>query len=120
MEYWATQPLPDGVETPVEVTKRIERVITFLERVKRQVTPGDGKVLRMVCVGHEELFRDLLEASFGIGTAPGTGPTYGESMQLSLRTSPPSGETTVAVRFRDEEATLAFDRVTRALHRRGP
>jgi broad specificity phosphatase PhoE len=119
MQYWShDDELPEGVETPAEMKKRIERVLTYLERVATKVSPPEGIKLHFVCIGHEEIIRDVLEESFEQGTKAGEGPSYGEIMRVDIARSTPENDATLDVKYREMEAELGFKPQTREFYKR--
>lgn len=110
MSYWSEkEDLPAGTESPAEVKKRVERIVTYLERIARTIKPATGKKLRFVCVGHEEIFRDLLEEGYGIGTKKGESPANGEVMSLDIQKSTSDAPAVIGLRYRGNESRLDFD-----------
>jgi len=113
MEYWAESDLPEDTEKPDEVKKRVERIITYLERIARQVIPAGNKKLHFICVGHEEIFRDILEEGYGLGTKNSTGPSYGEVMSMKIRKSEQGQDAVLELRYKGQEANLGFNKESR-------
>lgn len=117
MKYWSeAEKLPDGVEKPEEVKQRIARVITYLERIARTVQPS-GKKLHFICIGHEEIFRDLLEEGFGMGTKKGTGQIYGEVLRIDINKSEDNKDAILNLKYRGMESQLGFNKNSREFHR---
>lgn len=117
MEYWAESNLPEGTEKPEEVKKRVKRVVTYLERIARQIAPQENKRLHFICVGHEEIFRDILEEGYGLGTKDKTGPSYGEVMSMDIGKSEQGKEAVLKLKYREQEADLSFDKKSREFHK---
>lgn len=117
MEYWAGADLPEGTEKPEEVKKRVARVITYLERIARNITPIEGKKLHFICVGHEEIFRDLLEEGYGLGTKDHTGPGYGEVMSMGIRRSKQEQDAVLELKYKGQETELGFNRESRRFYK---
>jgi len=114
MEQWtAIEELPQGVEKPQELKKRVERLMTYLERIARQVQPAEDKKLHILCVLHEELFRDLLKAGYDTGTKKDTDPTYGERMRIDIYKSEPDKKAKFDLEYRNSKASLEFNKDTR-------
>jgi broad specificity phosphatase PhoE len=114
MEYWTgKKTLPKEVERPEEVKKRTERLITYFERIARNIQPKQEKKLHFICIGHEEGFRDLLEEGFGIGTKRGESPTYGEILRMDIFKSAPGRNAVLELNYRDKKAKLIFNKETR-------
>src|SRR3989338_1661338 len=109
IEFWAKTKLPEDTEKPEEVKKRVETVVAYLERIARIITLQDNKKLRVICVGHEEIFRDLLEEGFGIGTRNHSGPGYAEDMEMGIFKSEPGKDAVLKLAFRGLEAELGFN-----------
>ena len=119
MKYWTTTgELPGGVETPEDVKKRTERLITYLERISRTIILPKNKKLHFICVGHEETVRDLLEEGFGQGTNKGTGPDYGEALRIDVIKSTPEQDAELDLKYRDSESELRFKKDTRKFYYR--
>lgn len=117
MEYWAESDLPEGTEKPDEVKKRVERIITYLERIARKIIPAENKKLHFICVGHEEIFRDLLEEGYGFGTKDSTGPSYGEVMSVGVRKSKQRQDAVLRLRYKDQETELKFNKESRRFYK---
>ena len=117
MEYWVANELPEGTEKPQDVRKRVTKVMTFLDRVARNVKPEGNKKLHFIVIGHEEIFRDILEDAYGFGTKKGTGPDYGESLSLDFTKSEPGKNADIKLQFRGKEAKLELDKNTRSLNK---
>ncbi len=118
MEYWVkNRELPSGVESPEEVSKRVNRVITYMERIARKVEPKDGKKLHFVCVGHEELFKDFLEKGYGLEPKRTSGPAYGEVLRIDIHKSEPSKDAVLDLSYRDKKTKLGFDKDKRELYK---
>jgi len=113
MEYWAESDLPEGTEKPDEVKKRVERIITYLERIARNIAPAEGKKMHFICVGHEEIFRDLLEEGYGLGTRNNTGPSYGEVMSMDIIKSQQGQDAVLELRYKGQETELGFNKESR-------
>lgn len=115
MSYWANNEgkIPENMEKPTDIKRRIQRVLTYLERIARQVNPKENKKLHFVCVTHEELFRDLLEEGFGYGTEKGTGPINGETLTIDINKSVNDGEAVFNMKFGDDESSLSFNSKSR-------
>lgn len=119
MEYWAESDLPKDTEKPEEVKKRVERIIAYLERIARQITPAENKKLHFICVGHEEIFRDMLEEGYGLGTKNSTGPSYGEVMSMGIIKSKQGQDAVLDLRYKGQETKLRFDKESRRFHKEG-
>ena len=117
MEYWAEADLSEGTEKPEEVKKRIERIITYLERIARNTTPAEDKKLHFICIGHEEIFRDLLEEGYGLGTKNSTGPNYGEVMSMGIRKSGQGQDAVLELRYKGQKTELGFNKEERRFYR---
>jgi broad specificity phosphatase PhoE len=117
MEFWSKADLPEGTETPEQVKKRVQRVLVYLERIARQIKPEGNKKLHFICVGHEELFRDLLEEGFGVGTKSKTGPMYGEIMRIELKKSTKEKGAKLKLNFDNKSADLKLDKETRKFYK---
>lgn len=115
MEEWVKQEteLPGDTEKPEEVKSRVGRVLTYLEKISKKVKPDAGKRLRIVCVTHEEMFRDLLEEGFETGTQKGTGPTYGETLKINISSAPDKGDASFDMKYRGRDSRVKFDNKTR-------
>jgi len=118
MEYWAESALPEDTEKPDEVKKRVERIITYLERIARKITPAENKKLHFICVGHEEIFRDLLEEGYGLGTKNSTGPSYGEVMSMDIRKSEQGQDAVLELRYKGQETELGFNKGSRKFYKK--
>ena len=118
MEYWThAAKLPIGMETPVLIRKRVMRVIAGLIRLSHGVGLEKGKCIRVLCVTHEEIMRDLLEEAFGSGTILGSGPGYGESLKIEILPDMVTKTATLSLTFREKESNLLFDMDTREIKR---
>ena len=111
MSYWAKneEKIPEGTEKPADIKKRIQRILTYLERIAKQVNPKENKKLHFICVTHEELFRDLLEEGFGYGTEKGTGPINGEALTIDINKSENDKDAVFNMKFGDDKSSLSFD-----------
>ncbi len=116
MEYWTESDLPKDTEKPEEVKKRVERIITYLERIARNITPAEGRKLHFICVGHEEIFRDLLEEGYGLGTKNNTGPSYGEVMSVDINKSEHGKNARLKVEYHGQGVELEFDKENRKFY----
>lgn len=114
MAEWVRQEteLPNGAEKPEEVKSRVGRILTYLERISKKVKLDAGKKLRIVCITHEEVFRDLLEEGFEMGTQKGTGPTYGEILKIGVSSSDKEG-VKFNMEYRGKDSEIGFDKETR-------
>ncbi|MEK7116848.1 MAG: histidine phosphatase family protein [Patescibacteria group bacterium] len=117
MEYWTVSDLPEGTETPEEVKKRVERVVAYLERIARNITPPEGKKLHFICVGHEEIFMDLLQEGYGPGVGADIGPTYGEVMSMDIKKSEQGQDAVLKLKYRNQETSLDFNKENRKFYR---
>lgn len=113
MEYWTESDLPEDIEKPEEVKKRVERIITYLERIARNITPEEGRRLHFICVGHEEIFRDLLEEGYRLGTKNNMGPSYGEVMSVGINKSEPGKNAKLKLDYHGQSTELDFDKESR-------
>lgn len=114
MVYWSEMDnLPEGTESAEDVKKRVQRVVTYLERIARNVQLGEEKRLHFICVGHEELVRDLLEESFGMGTKEGEGPGYAEVVRMDITKSDKNKNAILDLSYRNKKSKLSFDKSTR-------
>jgi|GEM_PF-6335237 len=113
MQYWAETESPDGAEKPADVKHRVERVITYLERIARTIKPTDGRKLHFICVGHEEIFESLLEEGCAMGLRDQSGPVYGEVMSVGIKTSAATSGAVLDLSFRGKNARLNFDKEKR-------
>ncbi|OGG17980.1 hypothetical protein A3D78_05865 [Candidatus Gottesmanbacteria bacterium RIFCSPHIGHO2_02_FULL_39_14] len=117
IEYWTKADLPEDAEKPEEVKKRVERVVTYLVRIAEKIRPQDNKKLRFICVGHEEIFRDLLEAGYGFGTKKHTGPEFAEVMEMKIFKSELQNDAVLKLMFRGKEAELRFNPQSRNFYK---
>lgn len=118
MRYWTeSEKLPEGVETPEEVKTRTKRLITYLERIARSIKSPEGKKLHFICVGHEEIVRDLLEEAYGLGTEKGTGPDYGEVLRMNINKSSVERDATLNLKYRNLDSRLGFNIKERNFYR---
>ncbi|MBI3631957.1 MAG: histidine phosphatase family protein [Candidatus Vogelbacteria bacterium] len=117
MEYWSESDLPGDTEKPEEVKRRVQRVVTYLERIARTIKPPEGKKLRFICVGHEEIFRDLLEEGYGFGTKGSSGPSYAEVLSMDINKSEEKKAASLRLKFHGQEARLKFDKDNRNFSR---
>ncbi len=116
MEYWTESDLPKDTEKPEEVKKRVERVIAYLERIARNITPERDKKLHFICVGHEEIFRDLLEEGYGLGTKDDTMPSYGEIMSMDIKKSEHGKDAMLKLEYRGQKTELGFNKENRKFY----
>lgn len=118
IEYWLENIdyLKDA-EKPENVKKRVEIIVTYLERIARMIAPVDNKSLRFICVGHEELFRDLLEEGFGWWTKYKKGPENAEVMGMDIFKSQPGKNALLKLTFRGQVAELGFNPQKREFHK---
>lgn len=116
MEYWTESDLPEDTEKPEEVRKRVERIITYLERIARNIAPAENKKLHFICVGHEEIFRDLLEEGYGLGTKDNTGPNYGEIMSVGINKSVSGKKAKLKLDYHGQLTELDFDNKSRRFY----
>ncbi len=117
MEYWTESDLPEGTETPEEVKKRVERVITYLERIARNTVSTGGKKLHFICVGHEEIFSDLLEEGYGLEIKSGAGPGHGEVMSMDIKKSEQEQDAVLKLKYRGQETELGFNKEERKFYK---
>jgi len=118
MKYWIkSEKLPEGVEKPEEVKTRLKRIITYLERIARKIYPESGKKLHFICIGHEEIFRDLLNEGYGLGTQKGTGPDYGESLRIDIHKSSEDGDAVLDLKYRNQDVKLGFKKDERKIYK---
>lgn len=119
IEFWYdhADSFPD-TESPAKVRKRVEKVITYLERIARMIKPLENKRLRFICVGHEEIFRDLLEAGYGFGTRDHSGAGNAEVMEMDIQASRPGVDAVLRLKFRDRQAELRFNPQRREFYKK--
>lgn len=117
MEYWTKSDLPEDTEKPEEVRKRVERIITYLERIARNIVPAENRKLHFICIGHEEIFRDLLEEGYGLGTKDNTSPNYGEIMNVDIKKSEPGKDAKLILNYHNQSAGLEFDKGIRKFYK---
>lgn len=117
MEHWAIKELPEGLEKPEEMEERVKRILTYLERTARDVHPAEGRKLHFLCILHEELFRDLLEEGYNLGTKKGTRPTFGEKLRIDIHKSEPGKNAIFDLTYRNSKANLEFNKETREFRR---
>jgi hypothetical protein len=109
--------LSEDTECPTSVKHRVERLVTYFERIARTIMPSNNKKFHLFCIGHEEIFCDLLEESLGIGTENNSGPDYGENMTLNIQKSKPGNDALISVKIGEKEARLRFNREQRRFYR---
>lgn len=118
MEYWSQKDsLPIGTEEPKDVKKRVNRILTYLERIARKVKPINNKKIHFLCIGHEEIVRDLLEESFSVGTKKGTGPEYAEFVRVDIAKSENDKDAELDLKFRGKNNTLGFSKENRNFYK---
>lgn len=117
MEYWSGSELPANTESPESVRRRVERVIAYLERIARTINSKDKRRLHFICVGHEEIFRDLLEEGLKIGTINKSGPRYGDNMVLDIVSSMHGKDASMRLSFGGETAELGFNKEKRKFYK---
>jgi broad specificity phosphatase PhoE len=112
MEYWVdhADSLTDA-ESPIQVRRRVGKVIGFLEGISRSSLTELSECRRppIICVCHEEIFRDLLETGFGFGTREQSGARHAEIMRMDIYNSGPNTDAQLKLIFRDNTAELGFN-----------
>ncbi|MBI3633915.1 MAG: histidine phosphatase family protein [Candidatus Vogelbacteria bacterium] len=118
MEYWASVVgLPIGMELPRSLRRRVMRVVANLERLARKANSDSKKRVRVLCITHEEMMRDILEEAYGTGTELGTGPTYGELLKVEIEPDEKGAAATLSLVFRHQNARLLLNLETREIRR---
>ncbi len=118
MKYWSQRDnLPIETEAPKDVKKRVNRILTYLERIARKVKPINDKKIHFLCIGHEEIVRDLLEESFSMGTEKGTGPEYAEFVRVDITKSENDKDAELNLKFRGKNTTLGFNKESRDFYK---
>lgn len=118
MKYWTTHEVPEGTETPEDVKKRLTRVLVNIEKTARNVKPEGNKKIHILCFGHEETIRDLLETGFGFGTEKGTGPNYTEVLDVDVYKSGSEKDAILKLNFREKEVELGLNVKTREFYKK--
>ena len=113
MEFWVDESekekLSEGVEKPEEIRKRVGKFIGLLKDSDILIRPPKGKKVHYICIGHEEVVRDLLEEGFDTGTAKGTGLDYGEKLRMDIYKSQSDKNVSLNLEYRGNESNLDFD-----------
>lgn len=118
MKYWSQRDkLPIGTENSMDVKKRVNRILTYLERIARKVKPINNRKIHFLCIGHEEIARDLLEEGFSMGTEKGTGPEYAEFVRIDIAKSENDKDAELNLNFRGKNATLGFNKESRDFYK---
>ena len=105
-----------NAENPEHIKKRVMSILAHLESVARRIQPPEGKTLRFVVFGHEEIVTPILQEAIGQGVESGTGPTYAEQLSVSIHPSTEEKEAVMDITFRDKKTALAFNPRTRTIH----
>lgn len=112
-QYWSeiTEKTKEGVETPKQVRKRVENVIAYLERFSRVVK---DKKVHFICIGHEEIFNDLLAEAFGSSLES---LNYAEILNIGLIKSSEKKEARLDLTYRQQTSILKFNKDNRNFSR---
>lgn len=102
-------------ESAEHIAWRTKMVLKHLDSIARKIKGPDGKRLRFVIFGHEEIMTPVLEAAFDQGTVKGTGPGYAESMTVGVNASSSESPAKLAVSFKGKKANLDFNPKTKEL-----
>ncbi|MDP3014942.1 MAG: phosphoglycerate mutase family protein [bacterium] len=116
MEFWdKADNLPESTEAPESLKERSLRILAYLEKISRLISPPADKKLHFICVGHEESFKELLSEGFGQGVEKESRPANAETMRLDIFHSGAKPE--FRLKYRDEEADLKFDSAERKIYK---
>lgn len=115
--WWESKDLPEGVEKPEDVKRRIERVVTYLERIARTVHPTGDRKLHFIIPSHEETVKGLLKEAYGVGAEKENDPSYGETVRIDIQKSEPGKNAVLGMTYRGRTARLGFDKEKRNLYK---
>ncbi|MCK5475521.1 MAG: histidine phosphatase family protein [Candidatus Pacebacteria bacterium] len=113
MEFWVDESekekLSEGVESPDEVRERVGKFIGLLKDSDILIRPPKNKKVHYICIGHEEIVRDLLEEGYDTGIAKGTNLDYGEKLRMDIYKSQSNKNASLKLEYKSNESTLDFD-----------
>ncbi|HBK34991.1 hypothetical protein A2239_01440 [Candidatus Uhrbacteria bacterium RIFOXYA2_FULL_40_9] len=104
-------------EHPDHIRKRAMSILAHLEFIARKMEPPEGKTLRFIVFGHEEIVTPLLQEALGQGVESGTGPTYAEPLTIGIHPAKEGEQALVDLQFREQRVSLGFDPQSRNIHK---
>jgi len=113
MEFWVDEfkkeKLPEEVEKPEEVRERVGKFIGLLKNLDILIRPPKNKKVHYICIGHEEIVRDLLEEGYNTGTVKGTNLDYGEKLRMDIYKSQSDENASLKLEYKGNESIFDFD-----------